>query len=123
MAVGNWAKNWLRSAKMTTLAFAAALTLLGAPSGALSAGVSSAQSDQQIGPKVVVIPVEGMVCISCAATVKRAIKKMDGVSDVEVSLEDRTARVTYMPAKVSPERITAVIDKLGYKAGAPREAQ
>jgi len=38
-------------------------------------------------------------------------------------LEDRTARVTYMPAKLSPERIAAVIDKLGYKAVAAREVQ
>jgi len=102
---------------------AAALVLLGTPSKAFSAGMPSAQSDQQIGPKLVVIPVEGMICISCAATVKRAIKGMEGVVHVEVSLESRTAQVTYMPAKTSPERIAAVIDKLGYKAGAPRETQ
>src|SRR5216683_1823041 len=102
------ATNRLCSTRMMMLALAAALVLLGTPSKAFSAGMPSAQSDQQIGPKLVVIPVEGMICISCAATVKRAIKGMEGVVHVEVSLESRTAQVTYMPAKTSPERIAAV---------------
>ncbi len=103
-------------------ALAALFMIAGVPNGALSAGVST-PSEQQIGPKFVVIPVEGMICISCAATIKSAIKRMEGVFNVEVNLESRLARVTYVPAKLSPDRIVAVINKLGYKAGTPRETQ
>lgn len=123
MTIRDRAMAWLCQAKAMMFGLAAALVLLGMPGGTLAAGVLAEQSDQQIGPKSVVIPVEGMICISCAATLKSSIKRMEGVFHVEVSLENRTARVTYMPAKLSPDRIAAVIDKLGYKAGTPRETQ
>lgn len=73
--------------------------------------------------KTVVIPVEGMACIACAASVKRALKAIDGVSEVEVNLAQRVARVTYAPAKVAPDRFVAAINKLGYRAGTPKEAE
>ena len=68
------------------------------------------------------IPVEGMACISCAAYVKRTVKAVEGVSDVEVSLTTRTVRLTYDPAVVSPEDVAAAIEALGYSAGSPVEA-
>jgi Cu+-exporting ATPase len=57
-----------------------------------------------------------MACVVCAATVRKTVKSLDGVSRVEVSLEKRSARVTYAAGRLSPERIVAAIDKLGYKA-------
>jgi copper chaperone CopZ len=66
------------------------------------------------------IPVEGMSCVSCAARVKRALKGIEGVKEVEVSLERREAIVQFSPEKVSPERLQTAIDGLGYKAGKPR---
>ena len=123
MTISNRARPRLSVAKTATLSLAMALPLFGLSGGTFAAGAPVAQSDQQIGPKFVVIPIEGMICISCAATIKGAIKKMEGVFNVEVNLENRTARVTYLPAKLAPDRIIAVINKLGYKAGAPRDAQ
>jgi len=73
--------------------------------------------------RTVVIPVEGMACVACAASVKRALKAIDGVATVEVSLERRSAQVTYMPAKVTPERLVAAITRLGYRAGVPRKVE
>ena len=73
--------------------------------------------------KTATIPVQGMACVSCAATVKRAVKTVDGVSDVEVSLAARSVRFTYAPAVASPERIADTINSLGYKAGAPVETK
>lgn len=66
------------------------------------------------------IPIEGMSCGSCAATVKRSVKAIDGVTEVEISLEHRGARVRYIASKVSPDRIAAAINQLGYKAGQPK---
>jgi copper chaperone CopZ len=71
----------------------------------------------------VVIPVEGMACVACAASVKRALKAIDGVAAVEVNLEKRSAQVTYMPAKVTPDRLVAAINKAGYRAGTPKEVE
>lgn len=69
--------------------------------------------------KTITIPIEGMTCASCVAQVKQKLKSMDGVSEVEVSLEHRQARVRYAEARVSEERLAAAINKLGYKAGIP----
>jgi copper chaperone CopZ len=66
---------------------------------------------------------KGMVCVACAATVKRALKSIDGVSNVEVSLEKRTVQVTYAPDKLSPDRLVAAVNKAGYSAGAPKEVE
>ncbi len=54
--------------------------------------------------KTMFIPVEGMSCGSCAATVKRGVKRVDGVTDVEVSLEHRGGRVRYTEGRVTPTR-------------------
>lgn len=71
--------------------------------------------------KTVTIPIEGMTCASCVARVKKTLKSIDGVVEIEVSLEHRDAQVRYLEAKVSPERLAAAINELGYRAKAPTE--
>lgn len=73
--------------------------------------------------KTVVIPIEGMVCVACVATVRKTLKSLDGVSRVEVSLEKRNAQVTYAANQLSPNQIVAAVNKLGYRAGTPREVE
>lgn len=67
----------------------------------------------------VTIPVEGMSCASCAAHVKKTLRSIEGVTAVEVDLAQRAAHVSYSGTEVSPERLTAAINDLGYKAGTP----
>lgn len=71
----------------------------------------------------VVIPVEGMSCVSCAATIKKRLGSLNGVEDVEVSLGERQARVRFDPSLLSPDRLRAAINDLGYRAGVPVEAR
>ena len=73
-------------------------------------------------PKVVDIPVDGMACVACAASVKSAVKALPGVVGVEVNLEKRNARVTYFASLLTPSQIVAAIDKLGYTASMPKDA-
>ena len=90
-----------------------------------TSGQSIAQEQGSNAPhvKTVSIPVEGMSCVSCAARVKRTLKGIDGVQHVEVSLEKREAMVRFSPAKVTPERLEAAINELGYKAGKSHEVE
>ena len=53
----------------------------------------------------VTIQVQGMSCGSCAASVKSALKGIDGVSDARVSYEQGQAVVTYDSTKTTPEAI------------------
>lgn len=68
------------------------------------------------------IPVEGMSCGSCVARLRRHLTSMDGVVEVAVSLERREATVRYTEGKLSADVLVTAIDRLGYKAGAPRIA-
>ncbi len=72
------------------------------------------------GSAVVIIPVEGMSCIACVARVRKTLKDIEGVSEVNVSLEKREAEILIEPKKISLEKLTKAIDTLGYRAGIPR---
>lgn len=72
---------------------------------------------------VISIPIDGMSCSSCAARVKKTLTSIDGVASAEVDLGARAARIRYVPQTVSPERLVAAINKLGYRAGTPTEAE
>lgn len=67
----------------------------------------------------VVIPVEGMSCVACAARVKKTLTSIAGVGDTEVSLGERNARVRFDPSRIDPHRLVATINALGYRAGTP----
>jgi copper chaperone CopZ len=69
----------------------------------------------------VTIPVEGLTCASCSLTVRRALKKMDGVKKIEPGPQENEAVVTYDASKVKPEQFVKAINKLGFKAGTPTE--
>lgn len=78
------------------------------------------QSVSQADTSVLAIPVEGMACLACTARVKSTLKSINGVTEVEVNLEDRVARVKYVEGKVSREQLVSAINRLGYRAGTPR---
>lgn len=90
---------------------------------ALSYAQSSRDEKSPVEIQTATIPVDGMSCVSCAARVKRTLKKITGVQEVEVSLEHREAVVRYRPDKVTVDRLKSAIDALGYKAGTPRTAE
>ncbi len=47
---------------------------------------------------------------------KLAVRKLDGIHQVEASYKEGKAVVVYEPSIVSPEEIKAAIDKVGFKA-------
>lgn len=65
------------------------------------------------------IPVEGMTCNACVASVKKKLNSLVGVEKVKVSLQERNATVFYEEGTATPEEIAKAIDELGYKAGKP----
>lgn len=89
---------------------------------ASSARISSdtpSQNAQIAGTATVSIPVEGMICVVCASSVKRTAQGIDGVREAEVDLAGRRAKVSYVEGTTSPEEIAAAIARLGYKTGPP----
>ena len=64
--------------------------------------------------KKVDLPVKGMTCASCVASVEKGLNKLQGVSKVGVNLATEKATVTYDPSKSKLEDFIAETKKLGY---------
>ncbi len=66
--------------------------------------------------KAVELPIVGMTCARCAATVERTLsKKVPGVISANVNFATETASVEYDPAAVSLEQLAQAVDKAGYQ--------
>jgi len=64
--------------------------------------------------KEVTIPVGGMTCAACAASIERSVKKLPGVDSVSVNFATEKASVSYDPAAVRLSEIKGAITKAGY---------
>ncbi len=60
------------------------------------------------------IPVHGMSCANCAATIERAVKKLPGVSEVSVNFAGEQAAVAFDPKILTLNDLVAKIQKSGY---------
>jgi mercuric transport protein len=78
---------------------------------------------ETVATRTVAIPVNGMICQVCAGTVKSTLKKVDGVTDAEISLAERHAVIQYDERKVSLEALTRAIKDAGYQPGVPSAIQ
>ncbi len=84
---------------------------------------ASTESNSPLHDHDAVIPVEGMSCGACAARIKGALKDIDGVEDVEVSLVERTVRVRHVADKVAVGQLVEAINTLGYRARLPANVE
>ncbi len=75
-----------------------------------SDGVATARSD---------LPIQGMTCASCASRIEGRLKRQPGVASASVNYATKSAAVSYDPSRVSPERLVAVVEELGYSASLP----
>lgn len=66
--------------------------------------------------------VTGMTCSACSAHVDKAVRKLEGVSEVNVNLLGGSMTVEYDPASESPEDIISAVDAAGYGCALPQKA-
>lgn len=60
------------------------------------------------------LKVEGMTCDHCKVAVTNALKELDGVTSVEVSVEKGKADVEYDEAKVGTDQMKDAVEEQGY---------
>lgn len=58
----------------------------------------------------------GMSCSACSAAVDRAVRSLEGVSEVNVNLLSNNMSVEYDESRVTPNLICKVVEDAGYKA-------
>ena len=118
----------MTSPNRTSRSTAAALLMgligsFGLTAAACSEQVIQTPKTQEARMRTVLIPIEGMSCMACAAKVTQTLESIKGVLKAEVNLAERNARVQFAPTQVPLSQIVAAINGLGYKAGAPAEAK
>jgi Cu+-exporting ATPase len=69
----------------------------------------------EVAVEKVTIPIKGMTCASCVAAIEKALKKLEGVLEVNVNLVTEKATVEFLPTVVSLGEIKKVIKDAGYE--------
>jgi Cu+-exporting ATPase len=69
----------------------------------------------------ITLPILGMTCANCAATVERNVKKVAGVTEVSVNFSTDKATISYDPTVTMLPAIIERIERAGYKVPAPLE--
>lgn len=67
--------------------------------------------------------VSGMTCGSCVARVTNALRAIDGVGSVSVSLAGGEATVQFDHQRASAEQLQEVVQKAGYGTGTAQVAK
>ena len=81
------------------------------------------EQTKQVVMQTVKMPVDGMVCNACQSNVKKTIKSVDGVTDVEVNLEKKFAVFSFDPKKVKVEQVQKAVNDKGFEARKPQEVK
>ena len=78
-------------------------------------GITSAQTTTD---KTVTLAVSGMKCENCVAKVDKALRGVEGVKDVNVSLKNNSAKVVLASTSVKPEMLLSAVSDAGFAASA-----
>lgn len=62
------------------------------------------------------IKIDGMSCMHCVASVTNALQDLDGVSLVDVSLEQKNAVVEFDDTKLSADDLINTVEDIGFDA-------
>ena len=65
-------------------------------------------------PQTVTLSVPGMTCAACPFTIKKALSRVDGVDQVEVSYKMKSATVRFDDQQTSAEDLTQATANVGY---------
>lgn len=64
------------------------------------------------------LTVDGMTCSDCVDSVTKALKAVDGVAGVDVSLSQGTARVDFDERRTSVEHLRNAVEQAGFETAA-----
>ena len=104
--------------KLTGLSLLLTVSVLVIPGLLLPAWHSSAMASEQKTEQSQSFSIEKMTCAACPITVKKAMQRVDGVKDVKIDFETKTAVATFDPALTNADEIAAASTGVGYPATA-----
>jgi mercuric ion transport protein len=116
-SVAKWNKVVLWFATAFVIAIAAFPTFSGAAAQLFVPVGASPSGRSQIKLATLQVNISSMYCGACAVGIQAKLIKQDGVQGAaQVDFATKTAVIRFDSGKLSPERITALIDETGFKA-------
>ena len=70
--------------------------------------------------KQITLPITGMTCANCSASIERNLKKLDGVAETRVNYATEKATVVFDPAILGEDAIIGKIQDVGYGVATAR---
>ncbi len=67
-----------------------------------------------MGEKTLTLPVTGMTCANCVATVERNVRKLDGIQEANVNFASEKLSLVYDDALVKPADVITRVRRAGY---------
>ncbi|HET8598873.1 MAG TPA: heavy metal translocating P-type ATPase [Segeticoccus sp.] len=95
------------------------MTLTARPAQTNGATTTDTTATGAVAGSSCVLEIGGMTCAACVGRVEKALSRVDGVLEASVNLAAETASVSFDPARVGLEDLTAAVAKAGY-SGMPR---
>jgi len=71
----------------------------------------------EVGVETITLPIQGMTCASCVATVEKALKSLAGVVRADVNLATEQATVGLLPMVVTRDQLAQAVRAAGYDVG------
>ncbi|HCX62292.1 heavy-metal-associated domain-containing protein [Sedimentibacter sp.] len=65
--------------------------------------------------KKLTLQLEELGCPSCVKKIETALKKQDGVNEVNVLFNSSKAKIEYDEEKIDPDNISKAVTNLGYE--------
>jgi Cu+-exporting ATPase len=73
------------------------------------------ETGYQIATETLTLPIGGMSCASCAASVERALSGVQGVTSAHVNLATEKATVTFVPGVTGLDDLKQAVAEIGYE--------
>ena len=102
--------------KLTGLSLLLAVSILVFPGLIQPAWLTPAMASEQKNEQVQSFTIEKMTCAACPITVKKAMQRVNGVIDVDIDFDTKTAVATFDPTITNADEIAAASTGVGYPA-------
>tara|TARA_Y100001936_G_scaffold156173_1_gene152414 strand:- start:1831 stop:2040 length:210 start_codon:yes stop_codon:yes gene_type:complete len=65
--------------------------------------------------QIVTLNISGMTCMGCATSIKKVLEEISGVSEANISLEKKQAKIQYDPEKATIDQFENTILEAGFE--------
>ena len=65
--------------------------------------------------KMAILNINGMTCMGCVTSIKKVLEEIAGVSDSDISLKKKQAKIQYDPEKTNINKLKEAIVEAGFE--------